>query len=102
LEHVAEVYKDISSVGNRGGLKPLEATLYIIAAGPKEVLRSKRVEPDLKLETRSQEINKINKSQKVSDDESLADTCGDSHRKDKQLEWRGFFKLNMGPTLEAR
>jgi len=98
LEHVAEVYKGIGSVGNRGGLKPLEATLYITAVGPKEVLRLKRVEPDLKLETRSQEINK---SQKASDDESLADTCGDSRRKDKQLEWRGFFKLNMDSILEA-
>ena len=43
--------KGISSVGNRGGLKPLEATSYITAAGLKEALRSKRLEPGHKLET---------------------------------------------------
>ena len=58
--------KGINSVGNRGGLKLVEPTSYITVAGLKEVLRSKKLEPGRKLETRSQGINK---SQKGDDDQ---------------------------------
>ena len=56
-------------MGNRGGLKSFEATSYITAAGLKEALRSKRLEPGHKLETRPQGINK---SQKAHEDQSEA------------------------------
>jgi len=64
-------------VGNRGGLKPLEATSYITAPGLKKALRSKKLEPDHKLEARSQEIKK---SQKAEDDQFgavAAETLGE-------------------------
>ena len=56
-------------MGNSGGLKPLEATSYITAVGLEEALRSKRLEPGHKLETRPQGTNK---SQKAHEDQSEA------------------------------
>ena len=66
-----------------GGLKPLEATSYVTAAGHKKALRSKRLEPGYKLETRSQGINK---SQKAHRRPIRGGGGGDSQRKYEQME----------------